>query len=146
MFSCRVHQGKYIWGLGHLMYIKQSIEPPTRQRSMGYTANNTHEVFKTVRCMGLNGMLNTPVIVYIRILMSSGIHMLYSNLNDCLISHMLFVWRLYYVWCHRVLFVIYRACLRSTVWHRGVAVQFIANLHTALYWQQQNRIYTWKTQ
>ena len=38
-------------------------------------------VFKTVRCMGLNGMLNPPVIVYITILMSSGIHMLYSNLN-----------------------------------------------------------------
>ena len=31
--------------------------------------------------MGLNGMLNPPVIVYITILLSSGIHMLYSNLN-----------------------------------------------------------------
>ena len=34
--------GKYIWGSGHLMFIKQSIEPPTRQVSVEYTPNNTH--------------------------------------------------------------------------------------------------------
>ena len=52
----------------------------------------------------------------------------------------------YYVWCHQVLFAIYRACLGSTVRHRSDVVQFIANLHTALHRQQQIIIYTWKTQ
>ena len=58
--------------------------------------------------------------------------------ESCLISHTPFVWRLIvYDVTEYCLSYIYRARLCSKVRRRYDAVQFIANIHTALHWQQQ---------
>ena len=67
--------------------------------------------------------------------------------ESCLISHTPFFWRLIvYDVTEYCLSYIYRARLCSTVRCRYDAVQFIANIHTALHWQQQGINQTWNSQ